>query len=149
MENNRPLFIAGCLSFIASFLHLMYIWGGPDWYLALGAGEEMANLAAAEDPYPTIVTSTIATILALWGLYAFSGAGLILKLPLLKTGLVLISAIYSLRGAGGLLAPFVTNSPMIQQNSTTFWLLSSLICCVYGTFYVLGTIRLWGERNTL
>ena len=70
MQWNKQLFIAGCLSYIASLLHLACIFGGPEWYLFLGAGEKMAQLAVAGDPYPTKVTLGIAAILAAWGLYA-------------------------------------------------------------------------------
>jgi hypothetical protein len=143
MERNNQLIIAGCLSFLASLLHISCIFGGPDWYLFFGAGERMAELAAAGDSYPTIVTLVIASILAVWGLYAFSGAGVIFKLPLLKTCLVLITAVYLIRGIAGLIVPFVTLDPVIHQNSITFWIISSLICCIYGVYYMLGTQKLW------
>lgn len=145
MERNNQLIIAGCLSFIASLLHVACIFGGPDWYLFFGAGERIAELAAAGDPYPTIATLIIASILAVWGLYAFSGAGIIVKLPLLKTCLVLITIVYLVRGIAGLFAPFVTSDPVFQQNSVTFWLVSSVICCIYGTYYLLGTKKLWRQ----
>ena len=143
MQRNNQLIIAGSLSFIASMLHIACIFGGPDWYLFFGAGEKMAEMAAAGDPYPTIVTIVIASILAGWGLYAFSGAGLIFKLPLLKTCLVLITAVYLVRGVAGMFAPFVTSDPVVHQNSITFWLVSSIICCIYGTYYFFGTLKLW------
>jgi len=143
MQRNKKLIIAGCLSFIASLLHIACIFGGPDWYLFFGAGERMAQLAAAGDPYPTKATLVIASILAGWGLYAFSGAGLIFKLPLLKTCLVLITAVYLIRGVAGLFAPFVTSDPVVHQNSITFWVVSSVICCIYGIYYLLGTKQLW------
>lgn len=145
MQRNNQLFIAGCLSFIASLLHVACIFGGPDWYLFFGAGERMAQLAATGDPYPTIVTLVIASILAGWGLYAWSGAGVIFKLPLLKTCLVLITAVYLIRGIAGLFAPFVTSDPVVHQNSVSFWLISSVICCIYGTYYMLGTKKLWQQ----
>lgn len=110
-----------------------------------GAGESMAELAAVGDPYPTIATLIIASILAVWGLYAFSGAGIIVKFPLIKTCLVLITIVYLVRGIAGLFAPFVTSDPMIQQNSVTFWLISSVTCCIYGTYYLLGTKKLWRQ----
>ncbi|MFT5278234.1 MAG: putative oxidoreductase [Glaciecola sp.] len=109
------------------------------------ADERMAQLASAGDPYPTIVTIAISSILAVWGLYAWSGAGLIVKLPLLKTCLVLITAVYLVRGVVGLFAPFFTSDPVVHQNSMTFWAVSSVICCVYGIYYLLGTKKLWRE----
>ena len=143
MQRNNQLVIAGSLSFLASLLHVACIFGGADWYLFFGAGERMAQLASVGDPYPTIVTLVIASILAGWGLYAWSGAGIIFKLPLLKTILVLITAVYLIRGVAGLFAPFVTSDPVVRQNSITFWLVSSVICCIYGTYYLLGTKKLW------
>ncbi|MGB3725410.1 MAG: hypothetical protein WA981_06555 [Glaciecola sp.] len=145
MERNYQLVIAGGLSFLASLLHIACIFGGPDWYLFFGAGDRMAQLASVGDPYPTMVTLVIACVLAGWGLYAWSGAGLIFKLPFLKTCLVLITAVYLVRGIAGLFAPFLTSDPVVHQNSTTFWLVSSVICCIYGTYYLLGTKKLWRQ----
>jgi hypothetical protein len=145
MQRNNKLIIAGSLSFLASLLHIACIFGGADWYLFFGAGERMAQLASAGDSYPTIVTLAISSILAGWGLYAWSGAGLIVKLPLLKTCLVLITAVYLVRGVVGLFAPFLTSDPVVHQNSISFWIVSSAICCIYGTYYLLGTKKLWRQ----
>lgn len=143
MNKNNQLIIGGYLSFFAALLHVSCIFGGPDWYLFFGAGERMAQLAAQGDPYPTIVTLIVASILVGWGLYALSGAGVIFKLPLLKTCLVLITAVYLVRGVAGLIGPFFTSDPVVHQNSMTFWIVSSIICCIYGVFYLLGTAKLW------
>ncbi|WP_133406756.1 hypothetical protein [Parashewanella tropica] len=143
MQRNNLLVIAGWLSIIAALLHISCIFGGPDWYRFFGAGEKMAQMAAAGDPYPTIATLIISAILGVWGLYAFSGVGVIIKLPLLKTCLVLITTVYLVRGIAGLILPFVTTSPNIHHNSITFWMVSSIICCIYGIFYFLGTKRLF------
>jgi hypothetical protein len=145
MVRNNQLIIGGCLSFLAALLHISCIFGGPDWYLFFGAGQRMAQLAAQGDSYPTIVTWVIASILTSWGLYALSGAGVIFKLPLLKTCLVLITAIYLVRGIVGLVVPFLTSASVVHQNSMTFWVISSVICCVYGVFYLLGTATLWRQ----
>ncbi|MDP2537942.1 hypothetical protein [Alteromonas stellipolaris] len=141
MRKNTQLVIAGSLSILAALLHISCIFGGPDWYLFFGAGQRMAQLAAQGDPYPTIVTLIIASILTGWGLYALSGAGVIFKLPLLKTCLILITTIYLLRGVVGLIGPFFTSAPVVHQNSVTFWVISSIMCCVYGTFYLLCTVQ--------
>ena len=141
MQRNSPLVIGAYLSFLAALLHISCIFGGPDWYLFFGAGEQMAQLAAQGDPYPTIVTLIIAAILTGWGLYALSGAGVIFNLPLLKTCLVLITSVYLLRGIAGLIGPFFTTDPVVHQNSMTFWIVSSIICCVFGAFYLVGTIK--------
>lgn len=134
------------MSFLAALLHISCILGGPDWYLFFGAGERMAQLASEGDSYPTIVTLVIAAILSGWGLYALSGAGVIFKLPLLKTCLIIITAVYLIRGIAGLIGPFITDDPVVHQNSITFWIVSSIICCIFGGFYLSGTIKLLRQK---
>ncbi|MFW8591952.1 hypothetical protein ACOI22_14175 [Glaciecola sp. 2405UD65-10] len=143
MQKNKLLIIAACLSFFAALLHIACIFGGPDWYRFFGAGENMAQMAANGDSYPTIATLVISSVLIVWGLYGLSGAGLLFKLPFLKTCLVLITAVYLLRGLAGLILPFITDHPAIHHNSITFWMVSSVVCCIYGIFYLLGTKRLF------
>lgn len=143
MNGSTQLLVAGVLSFIASLIHVATIFGGADWYRFFGAGDGMAKLAESGSPYPMVVTSIIAIILFLWGLYALSGAGLILKLPLLKVALIIITGVYMLRGIAGLVLPFITSHPAIEQNSLTFWLISSTICLVIGLFHLFGMINIW------
>lgn len=76
MQRSNSFLVAGAaMSALAALLHLGCIVFGPPWYRFLGAGEEMAQLAASGHWYPTVVTLVIATILALWSLYALSGLG--------------------------------------------------------------------------
>lgn len=147
MEQNRYLVIAGCLSFLAALMHLACIIGGPEWYLFFGAGEKMAQMARDGDSYPTIATLVISAILAGWGFYALSGANVIFKLPLLKTCLVLITSVYLIRGALGLIGPWLTDSPAVHHNSMTFWMVSSVICLIYGAFYMMGTKKLMQQNG--
>jgi hypothetical protein len=95
---NKYLLLGGTFSILAALLHIAIIMGGPDWYRFWGAGEKMAVMAENGSWLPAILTFIIFLILFLWGLYAFSGAGLIKRLPFLKTALVLISLIYLIRG---------------------------------------------------
>jgi hypothetical protein len=130
MKNaNKFLLLGGALSGIAASLHIAIIIGGAQWYRFFGAGEELATLAESGSRYPAIITSGIAAILFIWALYAFSGAGLIRRLPLLKTGLVVISAVYLVRG--------LVFIPVL------IW--SSLVCLVYGFSYAAGTRQVWAR----
>lgn len=137
--NKFPfLLTGGCLSIIAALFHIAVIFGGPKWYIYFGAGQKMADMAARGMAYPAIVTLLIAGILAAWGLYAFSGAGLLPKLPFLKFCLVAISVVYLLRG----LLPFLI-MPFFPNLSGAFWLVTSAICASIGTFYAIGTYGLF------
>ena len=143
MVSNPILITGGVLSAAASVLHLAVIIGGPSWYRFFGAGEGMARMAERGDWRAAAITVGIAGVLALWAAYAFSGAGLIARLPLLRTGLVVISAIYLVRGL--LLIPAL----LINQGGVQpFILWSSLIVLVYGLAYAIGTWIAWPGLST-
>lgn len=138
MPGNKWLAAGGMLSAAAAMLHVAIIFGGPDWYRFFGAGEGMARAAERGSPMPALITLAIAAVLSVWALYAFSGAGLIRRLPLLRTGLVLISAIYLLRAFA--LVPTLILAP---APAVGFAIWSSLVVLVYGLAYAVGTWRAW------
>ena len=138
MIRNPILVTGGALSAAAAVLHLSVIAGGPDWYRFFGAGEPMARLAEQGSWTPALVTAGIAAVLAIWAAYAFSGAGLIRRLPLVRTALVVISAVYLLRGL--VLVPAFALNP---AGVTPFVLWSSLIVLLYGLAYAVGTWFAW------
>ena len=138
MAANKWLILGGVLSALAAILHLGVIAGGPAWYRFFGAGEALARAAERGSPAPALITFAIAAVLAVWALYAFSGAGLIRRLPLLRTALVLIAAVYLLRAF--ILVPALILRPEIVD---TFAVASSLIVLVYGLAYAVGTWRQW------
>ena len=135
---NVFLIIAGILSALAAILHLGCIYFGASWYRFFGAGEDMAVLAEQGSIQPTLITSGIVLVLSVWSLYAFSAAGIIFRLPLIRLALILITLIYLVRGIGGF---FLINSPM--GNSPEFWLWSSAICLTFGIFHLVGLKQQW------
>ena len=145
--NGGDLFvIAAVFSFIASLLHVATVFGGASWYRFFGAGERMATLSESGSKRPTFITSCIAGILFIWGLYALSGAGIIVTLPLLNAVLIVITSIYLVRGVAGLILPFIVVHPFLSQNSIRFWLISSTICLLFGLFYLLGILANWNNH---
>jgi hypothetical protein len=138
LSPNPFLVVGAVLSAAAAFLHLACIYFGPPMYRFLGAGQRIVKLAEAGSSHPTRVTLFITAILFTWSAYALSGAGLIPRLPLLRTGLCVIAAIYL--GRGFIFFPLVT---MYPENSPTFWIVSSAICVVYGSVYLVGIVQTW------
>ena len=63
---------------------------------------------------------------------------MIFRLPLIRTGLVVITTIYLLRGL--ILAPLLLFRPHVVD-AFTVW--SSLIVLGYGLAYAVGTWRAW------
>jgi hypothetical protein len=134
------LIIGAALSAIVAVLHIGVIIFGAPWYRFFGAGEQMAVLAEQGSMRPTLITSLIVLILATWSLYALSGAGVIARLPLLRLGLSVITAIYLARGVLGF---FLIGNPM--GRSPEFWLWSSAICLTLGLVYLVGLIQVWRQ----
>lgn len=132
------LIVGGSLAVVAALLHIACIFGGPDWYRFFGAGEDMARAAAQGLWRPALITLAIAAILLLWAAFAFSGAGLLPRLPLLRTGLVAITAIYLLRGL-----VFVPLNLWRPTHSDAFAIWSSAIVLAYGAVYAVGTVKAW------
>ena len=126
------------LSAAAALLHLGVIAGGPDWYRFFGAGKRMAQMAERGHWYPPVITIGIASVLAGWALVALSGSGLTFRVPLLRTGLAAITAIYLARGL--LIVPVVMFVPY-PEGAFDYW--SSLIVLVYGLVYAIGLWLAW------
>lgn len=135
---NVMLIIAGTLSAMAAALHIACIYFGAPWYRLLGAGEHMAKQAEQGSLIPTIITLGITLMLFIWSLYAFSAAGLITKLPLMRLALIVITSIYLVRGVAGFF--FIAN-PI--GRSPEFWLWSSAISLSLGTVHLIGLVQQW------
>ena len=141
-SGNGWLIAAGWLSIAAALLHLGCIVGGAPWFRALGAGEEIARAAERGAMFPTVITLFIATGLFVWAAYAFSAAGLIVRLPLARTALVAICAVLLIRGLG---------APLMHlwrpDLSPLFLYVSSAIVTVLGVIFTVGTWQAWATLS--
>ena len=142
MTRSSWLIVAGSLSWLAALLHIAVIVGGAQWYRFFGAGETLADLAAQGSWLPDGLTFFIALVLFVWGLYAFSGAGKIRRIPFLHLGLIAITLVYGVRGLGVFPAMI-----FVEDLRTPFFVWSSLICCVYALAYGMGTFQLLKEKQ--
>lgn len=138
LRPNPWLVAGGVLSAAAALLHAAINFGGPAWYRFFGAGEGIARAAERGEARPALIAAGIAAVLLLWSAYAFSGAGLIRRLPLLRTALVTISAIYLARALIALML-LVVEPELVDA----FVVWSSLIVLVYGLAYAVGTWTAW------
>ena len=138
---NRWLILGGVLSFAVALLHVVMIFIGAPAYRYFGAGEDMATAAESGSAFPALLTLFLAGIFAIWGFYGLSGAGVIWRLPLLKIALILIGAIYTLRGVAVFqqLFQIATSSVEVAPREIVF----SLVSLVIGLAYLIGTISNW------
>ena len=97
-KGRQWLLFGGSLSITIALLHIFIILVGAPAYRFFGAGEEMAGWAEQGQPWAALITLGLVGVFVVWGLYAFSGAGTMRRLPLLRWALLVIAAIYRCAG---------------------------------------------------
>jgi hypothetical protein len=140
MKINYNLMLAGIFTIIVGILFLFVIVGGPDWYRFVGLGELTASQVEQGMFEPQALTFVLAITLIIWGCYAFSGAGLLKRLPLLKPSLVWITIIFLLRGIA--FVPAYLFSPESVDNMI---IVSSFLCLSFGITYAIGLKEVWAR----
>lgn len=133
---------AGVLSMSIAVLHIAIIVAGPRGYVYFGAGD-LAPMAAAGSPVPALLTAGLALVFGVWAWYAFAGAGLVRRPPLLWLGLWVIGGIYVARGLA--FVPEVTALLRDSKSSPPRYAVFSLVALVTGLAYLIGA---WRARAT-
>jgi hypothetical protein len=140
MINSKHLLLLGAWFNVGiALLHIGIIIIGAPAYLYFGAAD-LAILAYQGSPLPAIITSVIVVFFIVFSLYGFAGAGALRRLPLLRTGLILIGGVYTLRG---LIVIFdlirLVRGADYSFRQTVF----SATALMIGLFHVIGTWRRW------
>lgn len=134
--------VAGALSGVVGLLHLAIVFVGAPGYRYFGAGERMAQLAEQGSATPAVITLGLAMVFLAWSAYAFSGAGVLRRLPLLRTVLIAIGVIYTARGL--LLGPqMVWHLSGHQAAVPEKQLVFSGVALITGLAYLIGTRESW------
>jgi len=143
---NPWLKLGGFLSLAVALLHAVIIFIGAPAYRYFGAGEDMAAAAESGSALPALITLILAAMFAIWGLYAFSGSGVIRRLPLLKIALIIIGSIYTLRGVAVFLQLFqiAISSSNVPAREVVF----SVVSLFIGLAYLIGTATRWRSLST-
>jgi len=143
VKPKHYLIAGGVISALISILHVVLALR-PELYRYIGPGQEsaLAQMAEQGSSITTIATVALALIFAIWAIYAFSGAGLIGPLPLLRTALIAIGVIYILRA---LFLPSEINMVLTQGYPFRFVVFST-ISLVAGLLYLIGV---WKQRASL
>jgi hypothetical protein len=137
-DSKSLLVVAGALSFAVAAFQLVITFSIP-WSLYFGAPPSIVS-------NPTLLYSSgvVAAILFfIFGLYALSGAGTFRRLPLLRTGLIVIASLYTLRGL--LLIPEAVGfyNPRTSELITLQALWSSFVSLLIGIVYLIGVSATW------
>ena len=140
MKYSNPLLIlAGLLSFGAAIFQVA-IGIVPEWSAYWGAGNELVS----NPPLLLGASLVVGLLAAVGGLYALSGTGLIRRLPLLRSVLMVIGIISTLRGIGlvTLLLTVLGVIPSQGPIPTTAWQ-SSFAFLLIGLTYLSGLAYGW------
>ena len=143
-EKCFALLIAGILASALTVFQVIISFS-PEWSLYFGATEELT-----QNPTQLLVVGLIvALFFFVFALYAFSGHGVIRRLPLLRAGLVAISAVFVLRGLV-LICLLAMYFGIIDTQVRNFSvsLMSAIVSIIIGFFYSMGTFRLWEKLST-
>ena len=140
MDNGRALLVVGgIVSGLIALLHVVLaIRPGLFRYIGPGGGSALTEKAIQGSSGIVVATIALALMFAVWALYGLSGAGIIGKLPLLRTALIGISVIYLLR------AMFIVPETrmVLSEGYSPRFLVFSGIALVAGLLYLVGTLTL-------
>lgn len=127
--------------------HVAAIFGGANWYASLGAPDDIVRMARAGKRFPETVSLLIALVCLLWASYAFSGAGLVRRLPLLRTVLALLAAGMIARAVGFIAVLAVSPNALALvcncRGIDAMVITTSAICLAIGAGITVGLQREW------
>lgn len=133
---------AGAVLVLLALAHVGAVFRGHEWYAFLGAPDQLVAMARAGKRYPYTLALLIALVCLLWAAYAFSGAGLVRRLPLLRTGLWLIAAGMMARAFGFIavlaVSPDALNFICGCNGIDTMVIVTSAICLAIGASIAIG-----------
>lgn len=143
---KKHLFWTGVVASAGALLHIAIMFGGPDWYAFFGAPSGLVELARIGHPRAAISCLVIASFLLILAAYAFSGAKVIRRLPLLRPALAVIGIVLVARGA--LFIPMILWRPDSLarlcdcRSVDTFIVVTSILCLAMGISYAAGAVSL-------
>jgi len=128
----------GVISGLISILHAALVVK-PDLYRYISPDpeSELAQIAVHGSGPIAAATAALVVVFAVWALYAFSSAGLIGALPLLRPGLMIIGVIYLLRA---LVLPTEINM-VLNQGYPYRFVVFSTISLAAGLLYLIGVLQ--------
>jgi hypothetical protein len=137
---SKLLISAGVIASASAIWHLLCIFGGPSWFAFARAPQQIIDSAQQGTMIAPIGTVIVSSLMFACSVFAFSAAGLIRRVPLLKSALITIAILCTLRGLIGI-PTFVTSTGLDiwQIVASTVWFYVG-ICFIAGSIeqYRLG-----------
>jgi hypothetical protein len=132
---SKFLISAGVIASASAIWHLLCIFGGPSWFAFARAPQQIIESAQQGTMLAPIGTIIVATLMFACSVFAFSAAGIIRKVPLLKSALLTISLLCILRALSAI--PTIATS-----NGLDVWqIVASAVWFYVGICFVTGSIK--------
>ncbi len=133
-SRNVPLLVAGYVLLAFGAFQLSGIFWPMRFIAYLGAPRWVFSLTFAQRVGVGIAAAAVS---CLFGIYALSGAGKVRKLPLLRTGLALISLVFLHR-----FVLMFSNAVRRDPIPVRFVVMSAIVLCV-ALLYAFGLVKLF------
>jgi hypothetical protein len=132
---SKLLISAGVIACASSIWHLLCIFGGPHWFAFARAPQQIIDSSQQGTLLAPIGKVIVAILMFACTVFAFSAAGLIRKVPLLKSALITISILCVLRGLMAI--PTFINSTGLDH----WQIIASTVWFYVGICFVAGSIE--------
>lgn len=146
ITSQQMLKLGAYANFGIAVLHIILGFAGEQVNRFFGAPKWVLVMARENRPGLMLLLLGMAGIFSLFAVYGLSGAHLLRRLPLLRTGLIFIGSVYALRGLEVILDVYV-----ILRGSGQYlqFLGFSLVALCVGLLYLGGTIGGWKSLEPL
>lgn len=141
MQPTRWLQLSGWGALAGALIHVAAIAGGPAWFFYFRAPPPVVASARDGTWLAPVSALTIAAAMALCAAYAFSAAGRLPRLPLMRTALATIATICLLRAVATI--PIYLVWPQLID---TFEVIAGIIWGVIGLGFGIGLMAELGHK---
>jgi len=132
---SKLLISAGVIASVSALWHLLCILGGPSWFAFARAPQPIIDSAQQGTLLAPIGTIIVAGLMFGCTIFSFSAAGVIRKIPLLKSALITISLLCILRGL--IAIPF-----LVTPAGLDVWqIIASSVWLYVGICFMAGSIE--------
>lgn len=132
---SKLLISAGAIASASAVWHLLCIFGGPSWFIFARAPQqiiESAQQGTLLAPFGTII---VASLMFACTVFAFSAVGIIRKVPFIKSALITIAILCTLRG-------IIAIPVLVTPAGLDVWqIIASSIWFYVGICFIAGSIE--------
>ncbi len=132
---SKLLISAGVIASASAIWHLLCILGGPSWFVFARAPQQIIDSSQQGTLLAPIGTVIVASLMFACSVFAFSAVGLIRKIPLIKSALITIAILCTLRG-------LIAIPTFVSSTGLDLWqIIASTVWFYVGICFIAGSIE--------